>query len=160
MSSLFLKNNSDTAAQPVVPRRIKPRKPSLPHPPFRKKWCRRGDSNPYGKPHTPLKRARLPIPPLRHCKGGGIIEKKAAAVNRAVNITPQRVFGKGPLLENMLILEIFALNFRLIGQKSNFVTFDLYKIDFGTYTCRAFRNGKVPCAMEMAHGSLENRIEI
>jgi hypothetical protein len=28
-------------------------------------WCRRGDSNPHGLPHTPLKRARLPIPPLR-----------------------------------------------------------------------------------------------
>ena len=31
-----------------------------------KKWCRRGDSNPHGLPHTPLKRACLPIPPLRH----------------------------------------------------------------------------------------------
>ena len=29
------------------------------------KWCRRGDSNPHGLPHTPLKRARLPVPPLR-----------------------------------------------------------------------------------------------
>ena len=29
-------------------------------------WCRRGDSNPHGLPHTPLKRARLPVPPLRH----------------------------------------------------------------------------------------------
>src|SRR5437667_3586414 len=28
-------------------------------------WCRRGDSNPHGLPHTPLKRARLPVPPLR-----------------------------------------------------------------------------------------------
>jgi hypothetical protein len=31
----------------------------------RKSWCRRGDSNPHELPHTPLKRARLPIPPLR-----------------------------------------------------------------------------------------------
>src|SRR6266851_2914338 len=31
-------------------------------------WCRRGDSNPHGLPHTPLKRARLPIPPLRRSK--------------------------------------------------------------------------------------------
>jgi hypothetical protein len=30
-----------------------------------KVWCRRGDSNPHELPHTPLKRARLPIPPLR-----------------------------------------------------------------------------------------------
>src|SRR6266446_6188282 len=30
-----------------------------------KKWCRRGDSNPHELPHTPLKRARLPVPPLR-----------------------------------------------------------------------------------------------
>ena len=29
------------------------------------KWCRRPDSNRHGSPHTPLKRARLPIPPLR-----------------------------------------------------------------------------------------------
>ena len=28
--------------------------------------CRRGDSNPHELPHTPLKRARLPVPPLRH----------------------------------------------------------------------------------------------
>ena len=27
--------------------------------------CRRGDSNPHGSPHTPLKRTCLPIPPLR-----------------------------------------------------------------------------------------------
>src|SRR4030095_11854813 len=27
--------------------------------------CRRGDSNPHELPHTPLKRARLPVPPLR-----------------------------------------------------------------------------------------------
>ena len=26
--------------------------------------CRRGDSNPHELPHTPLKRARLPVPPL------------------------------------------------------------------------------------------------
>ena len=29
-------------------------------------WCRRRDSNPHGFLHTPLKRACLPIPPLRH----------------------------------------------------------------------------------------------
>ena len=28
-------------------------------------WCRRRDSNPHGLPHTPLKRACLPVPPLR-----------------------------------------------------------------------------------------------
>lgn len=31
-------------------------------------WCRRPDSNRHGSPHTPLKRARLPIPPLRHIR--------------------------------------------------------------------------------------------
>jgi hypothetical protein len=31
-----------------------------------KKWCRRRDSNPHGFLHTPLKRACLPVPPLRH----------------------------------------------------------------------------------------------
>ena len=29
-------------------------------------WCERRDLNPYESPHTPLKRARLPIPPLSH----------------------------------------------------------------------------------------------
>ena len=29
-------------------------------------WCERRDLNPYELPHTPLKRARLPIPPLSH----------------------------------------------------------------------------------------------
>ena len=31
--------------------------------------CRRGDSNPHELPHTPLKRARLPVPPLRLSPG-------------------------------------------------------------------------------------------
>ena len=30
------------------------------------KWCRRRDLNPHGFPHTPLKRARIPIPSRRH----------------------------------------------------------------------------------------------
>ena len=29
-------------------------------------WCGRRDLNPYGSPHTPLKRARMPIPPRPH----------------------------------------------------------------------------------------------
>ena len=33
-------------------------------------WCRRGDSNPHELPHTPLKRARLPVPPLRLVQEG------------------------------------------------------------------------------------------
>ena len=32
------------------------------------RWCRRPDSNRHGSPHTPLKRARLPIPPLRQIR--------------------------------------------------------------------------------------------
>lgn len=31
---------------------------------YRYLWCERRDLNPYESPHTPLKRARLPIPPL------------------------------------------------------------------------------------------------
>ena len=27
-------------------------------------WCEKRDLNPYGEIHTPLKRARLPVPPL------------------------------------------------------------------------------------------------
>ncbi len=30
------------------------------------RWCGRRDLNPYGVNHTPLKRARLPVPPLPH----------------------------------------------------------------------------------------------
>jgi hypothetical protein len=49
-------------------------------------WCRRGDSNPHELPHTPLKRARLPVPPLRHRSEfskdaaiiAGIVFKKSA----------------------------------------------------------------------------------
>lgn len=29
-------------------------------------WCEEGDLNPYGIYHTPLKRARLPVPPPSH----------------------------------------------------------------------------------------------
>ena len=29
-------------------------------------WCEKRDLNPYGIHHTPLKRARLPVPPLSH----------------------------------------------------------------------------------------------
>ena len=29
-------------------------------------WCEEGDLNPYGVHHTPLKRARLPVPPPSH----------------------------------------------------------------------------------------------
>jgi hypothetical protein len=32
-------------------------------------WYRRGDSNPHGLPHSILSRARLPVPPLRLCRG-------------------------------------------------------------------------------------------
>ena len=42
-------------------------------------WCRRGDSNPHELPHTPLKRARLPVPPLRHevsFRGPGYYSRK------------------------------------------------------------------------------------
>src|SRR5512134_2989012 len=34
----------------------------------REGWCRRRDSNPHGFLHTPLKRACLPVPPLRQVK--------------------------------------------------------------------------------------------
>ena len=43
-------------------------------------WCRRGDSNPHGFPHHPLKMACLPVPPLRH---GTFIHIVTAFANRA-----------------------------------------------------------------------------
>src|SRR6266496_1087170 len=51
----------------------------------RKEWCRRGDSNPHGLPHTPLKRARLPIPPLRPREG-----RVCRGRERLVNQRPSR----------------------------------------------------------------------
>ena len=35
---------------------------------LRSYWCEKRDLNPYGVNHTPLKRARLPVPPLSHIK--------------------------------------------------------------------------------------------
>ena len=43
-----------------------------------KSWCRRRDSNPHGLLHTPLKRACLPVPPLRHSKNITILASKLA----------------------------------------------------------------------------------
>ena len=34
-------------------------------------WCGKRDLNPYSVNYTPLKRARLPIPPLPHIGGYG-----------------------------------------------------------------------------------------
>src|SRR5439155_24351018 len=45
-------------------------------------WCRRGDSNPHGLPHTPLKRARLPVPPLRPANSGAVYRQRPRPPNR------------------------------------------------------------------------------
>ena len=46
-------------------------------------WCGRRDLNPYGSPHTPLKRARMPIPPRPHALTASyIIQELPAVVNR------------------------------------------------------------------------------
>src|SRR5437016_7190807 len=44
--------------------------------PAQETWCRRGDSNPHGLPHTPLKRARLPVPPLRPGNSGEVYPRQ------------------------------------------------------------------------------------
>ena len=41
--------------------------PCVPLKDARKGWCEERESNPYGVNHTPLKRARLPVPPPSHC---------------------------------------------------------------------------------------------
>ena len=51
-------------------------------------WCRRGDSNPHGLPHTPLKRARLPVPPLRLIRIGSREERSISLNPRARQIAP------------------------------------------------------------------------
>ena len=44
-------------------------------------WCEKRDLNPYGVNHTPLKRARLPVPPLS-LTDSVIIAHSFAFVNR------------------------------------------------------------------------------
>src|SRR5262249_35605242 len=64
-------------------------------------WCRRRDSNPHGFPHTPLKRACLPIPPLRQrgWDGTSILEAAPQAVNegRKSDVCPvSRLLSRSP----------------------------------------------------------------
>jgi hypothetical protein len=47
--------------------------------------CRRGDSNPHELPHTPLKRARLPVPPLR------LVSQGCQKADRSVGANTARV---------------------------------------------------------------------
>ena len=71
--------------------------------------CRRRDLNPHRLPHTPLKRARIPIPPLRHrifnfqdfrCGVGG---RSSASLSK--NVTFNHLFlGRVPLRHKQFIL--------------------------------------------------------
>src|SRR5262244_3187311 len=56
-----------------------------------KLWCRRGDSNPHGLPHTPLKRARLPVPPLRHEERKRSIPSTPTGANPAARLAQPRI---------------------------------------------------------------------
>ena len=51
-------------------------------------WCRRRDSNPHGFLHTPLKRACLPIPPLRHAGRDDVERTMLFPEPGAVNAMP------------------------------------------------------------------------
>ena len=67
-------------------------------------WCERRDLNPYGVNHTPLKRARLPVPPLSHYAGLlpdclNIISVFAQLVNpffNLFNLFEKRIFADQP----------------------------------------------------------------
>ena len=47
-------------------------------------WCRRWDSNPHWLPNRILSAARLPIPPLRLCRGSGTITEARPAYNARI----------------------------------------------------------------------------
>ena len=55
-------------------------------------WCERRDLNPYESPHTPLKRARLPIPP------------RSQIFRRLSN-------GKSYYIKGVLLCQVLFLNF-------------------------------------------------
>src|ERR1044071_407061 len=74
-------------------------------------WCRRGDSNPHELPHTPLKRARLPVPPLRHevsLEGCGHYSRKSFQSNNTtcsplvkLRVLPVKVVARAPESESV-----------------------------------------------------------
>ena len=53
-------------------------------------WCGKRDLNPYGVNHTPLKRARLPVPPLSHA--ARIRATKILYTKLLVLSTPKLIF--------------------------------------------------------------------
>src|SRR3990170_46868 len=64
-------------------------------------WCRRGDLNPHGLPHTPLKRACLPVPPLRPNPRNGVQLFAASARGSAPALRlPRGGEGSGGLYPN------------------------------------------------------------
>ena len=60
MKLLSLEPESSASANSAMPAY-----PLTKHRPV-KRWCEERESNPYGVNHTPLKRARLPVPPPSH----------------------------------------------------------------------------------------------
>jgi hypothetical protein len=54
-------------------------------------WCRRGDSNPHGFPHHPLKMACLPVPPLRHWEIKRAAPASVEELRAARNIIARKV---------------------------------------------------------------------
>ncbi len=60
MKLLSLEPESSASASSAMPAY-----PLTKHRPV-KRWCEERESNPYGVNHTPLKRARLPVPPPSH----------------------------------------------------------------------------------------------
>ncbi len=57
-------------------------------------WCRRGDSNPHGLPHHPLKMACLPVPPLRHSSGSRMKAAEGPSAN-SFSLIPRIVYLAG-----------------------------------------------------------------
>ena len=76
-------------------------------------WCEKRDLNPYGVNHTPLKRARLPVPPLSRF---------------AFRVAPQRLRNLGlPSAAHLKFRRRFSDNANIIPHPSRFVNSFLRK---------------------------------
>ena len=97
-------------------------------------WCRRRDLNPHGFLHTPLKRARIPIPPLRHiflfnfqslfCLRGGAIASLLPSPRKIINLSRRQSATTTHLLASVEFAVansyVAIVRFQLVAQRNSF----------------------------------------
>jgi hypothetical protein len=88
-------------------------------------WCRRGDSNPHELPHTPLKRARLPVPPLRLGWEGYLTYETIGIVKPLTGLAPSKKKAAWPVVVCLRRIESLsdiapAAHFFLVGDGDGF----------------------------------------